>query len=162
MVLAPPTNYQPSDPTLKILIRSRHLRTADFISLNKVTSLLEVRSSRTEPRKIHLAENAELVLDRDMSTNKRNNDFVFSGDALVSAVRTLMCGYVSTSCLDLIDETWCDLDAALSHLAEVGNFARLNAPDAPALQSKIADAELKCERNGRVCTKKSRGSVYLN
>ena len=46
-----PTNYQPSEPTLKLLMRTHQLRLAEFLSLNKITSLVEYRSSRAEPHK---------------------------------------------------------------------------------------------------------------
>ena len=107
-------NYQPSEQTLKLLMRVRQLRVADFLSLNKITSLSEFRTPRAEPHKIHLSKTAELVLDKDNNSNRSNNDFRYSGDALVSAVRTLMYGYVLVSALDPLDNTWCDLDSALS------------------------------------------------
>ena len=120
-----PTNYQPSEPSLEI-IRSRQLKVDDFISLNKVTSLAERRTSRTEPRKIHLSKTAELVLGRGQNTNKRNNDFLYSGDALIAAVRTLMYGYVLVSCTDDVNNAWCGLGSALSHVSELENLVRLN------------------------------------
>ena len=51
-----------------------------------------------------------------------------------------MYGYVMVSCLDT--EPWCDLDAALSRISELGNFVRLNTRDNLLLHRKTLDAEL--------------------
>ena len=94
------------------------------------------------PKKIHLSKSAELVLDRDQNANKRNNDFLQSGDALIAAVRTLMYGYVLVSCADEVAKTWCGLDSALSHVSELGNYVRLNTRGNLFLHQKTLDAEL--------------------
>ena len=154
----PPLNYQPSEQSLKILIRAHQLRVADFISLSKISSLAENRSSRTEPHKIHLSKTAELVLGRDQNTNRRNNDFLYSGDALIAAVRTLMYGYVLASRADPPDDTWCDLDSALSHISELENFVRLNSRDNLTIHQKLLTRNYRYGRNGHVYNRRSRGS----
>ena len=69
-----------------------------------------------------------MALEKEECSNiKRNNDFVYSSDALVSDVRTLMYGCVLAFCMDPPESTWLDIDAALIHINQVEHFTRLNS-----------------------------------
>ena len=134
--------YHPPEATFALLRRVRQRAPADFISLNKVLPLAGNKNAKFEPSGINSGRGAELASEKENAGGvKRNNDFIYANEPLLSAVRTLMYGYVLVSRIDPERSVWCELGAATVRINAVEYFARLSAKFSHLHHLKITDAE---------------------
>ena len=92
------------------------------------------------------------MLDENANFARGNSDFNSSAENFGHAVRTLMFGYALVSAADATGHEWCNIEAAMSHIAAVEYMSRLNSKCAYALHSRILEIEMTIRTEwGRVC-----------
>ena len=130
---------QPSDNTLKILMKLHARRSADFISLAKVTNLLGARDLKADSEtKTRLGKEITLVVEG--AENKKKSDFNASPESFALAVRILMHGYALVSSKDQ-GVPWCSFEAARGHITKIEQLLRLDSRSNYGYTRRVRDAD---------------------
>ena len=133
---------QPSDATLRLLVKLHVRIHSDFASLGRVTSQADGRDLRSEPHtRAKLSKDVGLSIEN--ATSKRQSEFNSAQDAFVRAVRVLMFGYALVSAGDPAGEMWCDLDASFAHISRVGQLVKLDRKSNHNLHARLMDSEMQ-------------------
>ena len=135
---------QPNDTTLALVIRMHARRAIDFISLAKVGSASDVRTTGFEP--IRLKGSPFLIdpkfLNLSNDPKRKKNDYLTSADSFLHSARVLMYAYVLASARDAPGAEWCNLTAAHLHVATVEHFVRLDSRVGHALHRRLLECEM--------------------
>ena len=130
---------QPSDNTLKLLLKLHARRSGDFLSLSKVTNLLDARYLRADNEtKTKIGKEITLIVEG--AENRKKSDFNSSSEAFALAIRVLMYGYVLVSAADQ-GAPWCSLEAARGHIIKIEQFLRQDSKANYSFTRKIRDAD---------------------
>ena len=134
--------YQPIDSLLRIILKVHARRSADFISLARMTNMLDGRGVKADTEtRAKLGRDITLVIDAGGDVT-RNSDFNSPAEAFCQAVRVLMYGYCLASAKGPLPETWCDLDGALLHISRVESLCKLDSRCGHAQIGRIREAEM--------------------
>ena len=136
-----PIEYQPSDATLEISMRTHARKSAEFIPLSKVNNLIDGRDFHSEP--VRLSKN--LTIDLAGPNKRTASDFNTSAEPFLHAVRVIMNGYALVSANDTVP--WCSLEADRKRLTIGGNISRASSKSQHTAHNKILDTEMqvRCE-----------------
>ena len=135
----PPLGNQPAESMLTHLIKLHKKRSTEFFPLSRVSNFSEGRDVRVEPTKIR---GTPFFLDSQLTSNKKNNDFLLSAESFCHAVRVLMHGYTLVSMQDPQGDEWCSLGAAQRHIATVEGYPRANSRVSHRMRTQIMEAEM--------------------
>ena len=140
-----PVELTPSDSTFTLVARAHKKKSAEFIPLSRVTSLVDTKDTHGEHVRIK-GTNGDLIFDPSKSLTKKNYDFNKSYESFNFAVRVLMYSYVLASCSEERGQMWCPLQSAVKHITTVEAHSRLGARVQYLLHPKVAEAEMTVRR----------------
>ena len=135
----PPLENQPSETMLTHLVKLHKKRSTEFFPLSRVSNFSEGRDIRVEPTKIR---GTPFFLESQLTSSKKNNDFLLSAESFCHAVRVLMHGYTMVSMLDPQGDEWCSLGAAQRHISTVEGYSRANSRVSHRMHTQIMEAEM--------------------
>ena len=121
------------------LVKLHRKRPTEFFPLSRVSNFSEGRDLRVEPTKIR---GTPFFLDSQLTSNKKNNDFLLSAESFCHAVRVLMHGYTLVSMQDPQGDEWCSLGAAQRHITTVEGYSRANSRVSHRMHTQIMEAEM--------------------
>ena len=126
----------------------RHRRSADFLSLIRVTKLEECRDHRADPKsRAKFGKEITSPLDSN-NTSRKSPDCWVAEEAFARAVSVLMFGYALVSAKDPDNSLWCIIHASLQRCDKVGKFSKLDSRNGYTCQVELRAAE-HATRHGR-------------